>query len=745
AKKQVEREDGKRPKSSGARKMEKGTGFETFEAGIPDALKARFSETVGSAFDWQSLHTALGEMGLTYYKVGSGARIGIIGSDEFAKASAFGSKFSISKMEKAFGPYEEPEAAYVNDLKEEHKDIAEISGVISDEDKKAVSASSFKMTLLRRIYCDIHLDPLISKAIRFVDLNDAPPQITFSDNSTVVDHGDRLSTSRSTKETRTAMIAMAKAKGWSSVCPSGSPEFVRQASLEAAQAGLSVHGVPEDVQAQCDAIIERAEKMQRRIDAEAMAAQKESQEGISERDAAIDQNDNERDQKAAHEAEMTAEARAVAEAIGSGRDPVRTALRTVTREEEKRIKADLPDRRNVSKPQTAPDANRGEKAKTRRIQRAFYENDARELDDMRAVHIDEIAARGGWSYDQKHKDGHNDKQGRDRRTYVRGSETLKATRKGAVWVWTNNKTGESGSVVDLWLSDNAGKTLGDARQAFREIIGTDAPMPAPVSSGNKEDGPHDHTAARQRWEEAPYVDAQRTYAEDRGISKSTLRRFNDQVRAGVFGGIYFAHRNTETGDIQGFEQRWQKDGKANTARFARGGLKTVCVLGNPETARRLVVFEGGLDALALAEIEGRDDTLYVSTGGGFGPKTEAAILKLAKGREALSGFDNDAPGDVLHQKLKGFLPAAKRLAPPSRIEGSSKACKDWLDVLNAQKSVPAPAMPSPDPGAVGQEAVAAGRSVEKPDPSDAKMPPGTPSKSEPTEQPEDDSDAPEFT
>lgn len=744
AKKQADREAGKRPKTSGARKFEKGTGFESFEAGIPDTLKAKFSQAVGEAFDWQGLHTALGEIGLTYYKAGSGARVGIIGSEEFAKASAFGSKFSIAKMEKAFGPYEGPETAYVNDIKEEHKDIEEISGVVSDEDKRVISASSFKMTLLRRIYCDIHLDPLISKAIRFVDLNDAPPQITFSDNSTVVDHGDRLSTSKSTKETRTAMIAMAKAKGWSSVCPSGSPDFVRQASLEAAQAGLSVHGVPEDIQAQCDAIIERAEKMQRRIDAEAMAAQKETQEGISERDAAIDQNDNERDQKAAHEAEMTAEARAVAEAIGSGRDPVRTALRTVVQEEETRIKADLPDRRKVSKPQTAPDADRGEKAKTRRIQKTFHENDATELDRMRETHIDDIAARGGWSYDRKHKDGHNDPQGRDRRTYVRGSETMKATRKGPVWVWTNNKSGESGSVVDLWLSDNPGSTLGDARKAFRGIMGTDTPAPAPTASKPQNEELQDHTAARKRWEEAPYVEARRTYAEDRGISKSTLNRFGGQVRCGAFGGIYFAHRNIETGDIQGFEQRWERDGKANTARFAKGGLKTVCVLGTLETATRLVIFEGGLDALALAEIENRNDTLYVSTGGGFGPRTEAAILKLAEGREALSGFDNDAAGQAMHKKLLSFLPATKRLAPPSRIEGSSKPCKDWLDVLNGQKSVPAPAMPSPDHGAVGQEEVAAGRAVEKPGLGEAKTPSIAAPESEPAEQPSDESARPGF-
>lgn len=739
--KKADRETGKRPKTSGARKFEKGTGFETFDAGIPDALKKKFGEVVGEAFDWQGLHTALGELGLTYYKAGSGARVGIIGSDEFAKASAFGSKFSIAKMEKTFGPYEEPEAAYVNDMKEDHKDIAKISGVISDDDLKAVSASSFKMTLLRRIYCDIHLDPIVSKAISFVDLNDAPPQITFKDSATVVDHGSSLSTSKSTAETRSAMIAMAQAKGWSSVSPSGSPEFVRVMALECARNGLPVHGVPDDLQSLCDAVLERAEKAQRRIDAEAIAAQKEAQEGISERDAVIVQNDRERTEKAAHEAEMTAEARAVAAALGSGRDPARTAIRTVAREEERRIKSELPDRRNVSKPQPAPDADRQDSGKVRRIKAQFRENDARELDDMRAVHIDEIAARGGWSYDQKHKDGHNDKQGRDRRTYVRGSETIKATRKGPVWVWTNNKSGESGSVIDLWRADNPGRTLGDARKAFREILGTETPMPAPAASSRKEDEPRDHTHARQRWEEAPYIEDQRTYAEDRGISKSTLRRFSGQVRCGAFGGIYFAHRNTETGDIQGFEQRWEKDGKANTARFAKGGRKTVCVLGDTATATRLVVFEGGLDALALAEIEARDDTLYVSTGGGFGPKTETAILKLADGREALSGFDNDTAGQAMHKKLLSFLPAAQRLAPPSRVEGSKKTCKDWLDVLNAQRSVPAPAMPSQGRAVEGD---AVGQSIENPFPDDAMPNPGAAPKSEPTTQPQSDSDTPGF-
>ncbi len=743
-KKKADRNTGTRPKTSGSRKREKSIGIETFEHSISAALKARFAEAVASAWDWQGLHAALGELGLRYYKAGSGARIGILGSTEFAKASAFGSKFSIRRMEARLGTYEDPGGVYVNDRKKDHKEIESISGVAWEEDRKATASSAFKLTLLRRIYCDLHLDPAVSEAIRFVDLKDVPPQITFRDNATLVDHGNRLSTSRSTRETRTAMIAIAKAKGWSSIKFTGSPDFVRLASLEAARAGLPVHGAPDDVQAQCDAILERRERQQRRIDAEARAAQKAAHETITDRDRAIQRNDAERADATARLEEKTAEARAVLDAIGSGRDPVRTALRTVARAEEKQITAELPDRRSVSAPQPAPDADRGSGSKKRRITRTITLNDRHELDRMRAVHIDEIAARGGWSYAPKHKDGHKDPQGRDMRTYVRGAETIKATRKQAVWVWTNNKTGASGSVIDLWLSDNAGSTLGDARKAFRDIMDSATPTPAPMAAPRQGDSPRDHTEARRRWEEAPYIEDQQTYAQVRGISKATLHRFRDDVRGGAFGGVYFAHRNPETGDIVGFEQRWEKDGQKNTARFAKGGVKTVSVLGNPKTATRMVVFEGGLDALALAEFEAREDTIYVSMGGGFGPRTEATLLKLAEGRQVLSGFDNDAAGDALHNQLTEFLPAAKRLAPPTLVEGATKPCKDWLDVLNASEAAPAPAMAATLPRATGDDASESGLPIEAPHAQASVSEPEAPSGPAPMTPHVDEPETPEF-
>lgn len=686
SKKEIGRREGKRFKTSGDRKFEKSAGFESFSNSIPPALKKRFSHEVENAKNWQSLHRALRSIGLTYYKYGSGARIGIVGSSEFAKASVFGSKFSISKMQKRFGFYEEPESDFDTDI---HVQIAEtefenLTGFTDDEDIKATRSSAFKMTLIRRMYCNIYLNPIVSNAIKLVDLKNVPPSIIFRDDTAVRDHGGRLSTSKNTHEARATMIALAKSKGWSSVKPSGSAEFISLVSLQAAREGLRVFGVPDDLQSQCDAILKRLESQQSKIEALDKAAHAKVQGSVTERDQHLDANARQRTKRTAAEQNATATAKDVLKKLGRGTDPVRSALRQVAAEEEKRVKASFSDSRTVSTPQSAPDVDRRNNAKIRRISENLHENERGELDRMKQVHIGEVAALGGWSFAPKHQDGHNDRSGNLFRTYVRGDETIKATKKGTVWVYTNNKSGDGGSVVDLWFADNPAATLGDARKFFREVFGARETTPASVATKPIYEEPRDHTYARKRWEEAPFIEEKHTYAQERGISNSTLHRFRDQVRAGAFGGVYFAHRNWETGQILGFEQHWKKDGVRNTARFCKGGVKTVSVLGDPESADRVIFFEGGLDALARAEIEKREDTLYVSTGGGFGQKTVDAILQLSQNRKAYSGFDNDDAGEALHKKLLKMLTHVERLAPPQQIHDIR--CKDWLDVLNALKS-----------------------------------------------------------
>jgi hypothetical protein len=682
AKKVADRESGKRPKSSGDIKFEKSSGFETFEHGIPDALKEKFGQVVSAATDWQSLHLGLNQIGMTYEKFGSGARVGLVGSTEYVKASAFGSKFSITRIEKLFSTYEARSGEYANELKEDHIDNMSMTGRVSDEDLKATKSEAFKMTLLRRIYTEIHVDPAVCRAIRFVDMVDKPAQITFHDGSTVVDDGSRVSASMDTDVTRATIIAIAKAKGWTSVRLKGKPEFINRISLEFAKEGITVKGLLDDLQVKCDQIIEQTAKARRRIDAEVAALARQHQESLTDRDQALSENQFERDQMQADKTEISEEVQAVIDAIGGGHDAVSTAFRAAARDEGAAKVRDLPDARTVQKPQSAPDLGRQDAGGKRRIQSQILENDRNEIDAMKAVDIAHIAALGGWfDVSKTHKDS-SDRSGKRYQIFQRGGDTIKASLIGDTWLWKSNKTGESGSVIDLWLHDNPGKNLGHARAAFREMTGA-SPKATPAPA-RKAPPPDDHTAARQRWEEAPYIEGRRSYAEDRGISRQTIEKFGSEVRSGAFGGIYFAHRN-ERGDIQGFEQRWEKDGEKNKARFAKGGRKTVSILGDPNTATRMVLLEGGLDSLALAQIENRKDTIYVSTGGGFGPETETAIKRLAVGRATFSGFDNDKAGSVMDKRLSALIDGVQRHAPPATVAGSDRNCNDWLDVLNAQK------------------------------------------------------------
>jgi hypothetical protein len=109
-----------------------------------------------------------------------------------------------------------------------------------------------------------------------------------------------------------------------------------------------------------------------------------------------------------------------------------------------------------------------------------------------------------------------------------------------------------------------------------------------------------------------------------------------------------------------------------------------------------------------------DGSRRVKVNSRFGPKTEAALLKLAEGLQALSGFDNDAAGAALHKRLARLLPGATRLAPPTRVEGANMPCKDWLDVLNTSKGASSPAMVPPRPAATDNGAGTADRSMQAP-------------------------------
>lgn len=91
------------------------------------------------------------------------------------------------------------------------------------------------------------------------------------------------------------------------------------------------------------------------------------------------------------------------------------------------------------------------------------------------------------------------------------------------------------------------------------------------------------------------------------------------IREGPYGSMWAAHR--DTGDqVIGWEERgpaWQD--------FATGGTKELFRIGALDPLRTCMA-EAAIDAMSLAALEGpATDRLYVSTGGGWSPTTDAAI------------------------------------------------------------------------------------------------------------------------
>jgi len=115
--------------------------------------------------------------------------------------------------------------------------------------------------------------------------------------------------------------------------------------------------------------------------------------------------------------------------------------------------------------------------------------------------------------------------------------------------------------------------------------------------------------------------------------------------------------------------------------FATGGTKTLFRFG-PRDATRFAVTEAAIDAMSLAAIEGlRRDTLYVSTGGGWSPATEAALAALARnpGAELVAATDNNTQGESFARRLREVAEAADcgwRRSIPER--------EDWNEQLKAK-------------------------------------------------------------
>ncbi|MBX5272632.1 DUF3991 domain-containing protein [Rhizobium sp. NLR17b] len=151
---------------------------------------------------------------------------------------------------------------------------------------------------------------------------------------------------------------------------------------------------------------------------------------------------------------------------------------------------------------------------------------------------------------------------------------------------------------------------------------------------------------------------------------------SDVLREGPCGSMWASHVNDD-GAVTGWEERGP-DWRA----FSSGGSKVLFRLGSSE-ALRLCVTEAAIDAMSLAAFEGlREGSVYLSTGGGWSPMTDAAVRKLATrpGAVLVAATDANSQGEIFAGRLRDIAEEVGcdwlRLKPPA---------EDWNDALKARE------------------------------------------------------------
>lgn len=138
----------------------------------------------------------------------------------------------------------------------------------------------------------------------------------------------------------------------------------------------------------------------------------------------------------------------------------------------------------------------------------------------------------------------------------------------------------------------------------------------------------------------------------------------DLLREGPQGSMWAVHQD-QAGALTGWEARGPQ-----YRGFASGGTKVLFRIGS-DSAMRLAVTEAAIEGL-------RQGTLYLSTGGGWSPTTEAALRKLAaKARvQLVAATDANPQGDMFAARLRTLADDAgcdwTRLRPPQ---------EDWNETL----------------------------------------------------------------
>ncbi len=260
--------------------------------------------------------------------------------------------------------------------------------------------------------------------------------------------------------------------------------------------------------------------------------------------------------------------------------------------------------------------------------------------------------------------------------YRRGAEIVIVIHEGRGWF--DPRSDAKGDVFGLaeYLD---GVTFVEALERVADLVGVTATDPvwsAPTgSSAHRTSIPERWAKRRTPWQGSM---TWRYLRSERCLPATIIREAiqNDVLREGPYGSMWAAHVNDD-GVVTGWEERgpdWRG--------FSAGGSKILFRFGSSD-AKRLCVTEAAIDAMSLAAFEGlREGSLYLSTGGGWSPTTDAAVRTLAArpGTVLVAATDANSQGETFAGRLRAIADEVGcdwlRLKP---------LAEDWNEALKARE------------------------------------------------------------
>lgn len=260
--------------------------------------------------------------------------------------------------------------------------------------------------------------------------------------------------------------------------------------------------------------------------------------------------------------------------------------------------------------------------------------------------------------------------------FRRSAEIIIVTHQGRGWF--NPLSDDKGDVFTLVAYlENVGFVEGVKR--VTELIGfrpTEPEWRKSVKPRHAEAGLSDRWSQRRR--PRPGSATWLYLSETRYLPTAILRAALawNRLREGPYGSMWAVHTD-DAGTVCGWEERgpeWRG--------FSSGGAKVLFRIG-PAEALRICVTEAAIDAMSLAAIEGlREDTLYLSTGGGWSPSTDTALCALAArpGGKLIAATDANSQGETFAARLRALAEHVdcewQRLRPPA---------DDWNEALRQRE------------------------------------------------------------